>query len=126
MSFCANCGTRIETKASFCEKCGAAVYVENEKQISRSPFEGKVWYRLLKVIYIVLFGIFVGGTLLMSYALIPTETYYDPNPDYGSWFFYSLLALFIVWGLLKLVRIGVLYIALGGKPAWKKEFKKFY
>jgi ribosomal protein L37E len=44
------------------------------------------------------------------------------TPNYKSWAIYSLVALLIMWLLLILIRIGFLYIAIGGKPNWKKEF----
>ena len=48
------------------------------------------------------------------------------TPDYTSWFFGSLLALFLTWLVLKLIRLGVQYVAIGSKPRWQKEFKKLY
>ena len=44
------------------------------------------------------------------------------TPNYISWLIYSLLSLFAVWVALKMLKIGVLYIAIGKKPNWKNEF----
>ena len=48
------------------------------------------------------------------------------EPDYGSWFFSSLFALFVTWSIVKLIRLGIQYIAFGYRPRWVEEFKKFY
>ena len=57
-----------------------------------------------------------------NYTFVPSYN----EADYGSWYFYSLLALFITWTILKLIRLGVQYVAFGSKPRWQKEFKKLY
>ncbi len=57
-----------------------------------------------------------------NYTFNPVYT----NPDYASWAFYSIIALVIVWSLIKLVKVGVLYIAIGKKPIWKEEFFKHW
>jgi len=60
-----------------------------------------------------------------SYKNYTFYPHYD-EADYSSWFFGSLVALLITWGVLKLIRIGVQYIAFGNKPRWGKEIKKLY
>jgi|GEM_PF-4557661 len=91
-----------------------------------NSLEQKPWYRFLKVLYIALFAISVGVTLLAVYGTKPYKSYYNPEPDYGVWFILSLLALFIIWVLLKLLRIGTLYVVSGNRPLWERELKKFY
>jgi predicted nucleic acid-binding Zn ribbon protein len=189
-NFCANCGNKIENGASFCEKCGAPIHLNNNrKQGVQTPAELKAWYRFLKVVYVLLFIVSVGFVCIVAFTTIPQRTldgnlsmikcengksyapaknsiyvygdslsYYDDQdarilceydstnyysltaasyqnytfapayiePDYSSWFFYTALALLIVWTILKLIRIGVQYVVLGGKPHWAQEFKKFY
>jgi hypothetical protein len=44
------------------------------------------------------------------------------NPNYGGWFGYSVLALFVVWLVLKIIKV-FFYIATGNKPK-ASEFKK--
>lgn len=57
-----------------------------------------------------------------NYEFIPHYV----DADYTSWFWESLMWLALAWVILKLVRIGVHYVAFGNKPQWKREFKKWY
>lgn len=187
---CQNCGHRLDASDKFCTKCGTAVHSEIKEQTHTSAAsEGKWWYRLLKVAYILSYVFSIGLVLIISYSAMPQRTldgnlslikcnngtnyapeknsiylygdslssYQDENarilcaydttnyyrytapsyknytfapyyiePDYSSWFFYSLLALLITWSVLKLIRLGVQYIAFGHSPRWVKEFKKLY
>ncbi len=188
---CDNCGNRLDSSDKFCTKCGTRVPSEVKEHPVAPISEEKWWYRLLKVVYIVLFVGSIGLTCVIAYAAMPQRTldgnlstiqcnngknyapaknsiyvygdslsysddqnarilcaydttnYYGTyltapsyknytfapvynNTDYGSWFFYSVLWLALVWVVLKLVRIGVQYVAFGSRPRWKEEFKKLY
>jgi uncharacterized membrane protein YvbJ len=60
--FCKNCKKEIENDSKFCEHCGNAVeMIEKNVIIKKSmplnDLKGKMWYRLLKVIYFFSFFI---------------------------------------------------------------------
>ena len=188
--FCKNCGTELKTGSTFCGKCGTKLVTDHEKQHPEiSGAEQKAWYRLFKVLYILLFVGSLGFVLIVAYSAMPqrildgnlstiqcdngknyapenndiyiygdTLSYYqDQNarilcaydtlnfyrytapsyknytfiptytePDYSSWLFYTAVALLACWIILKFLRVGMNYILLGGKPNWRKEFRKFY
>jgi cytoskeletal protein RodZ len=52
-------------------------------------------------------------------------SYYGGGSE-GEAFWYSLLTLVIYMAIARLIKIAVLYVALGRKPEWKKEFKKLF
>lgn len=68
------------------------------------------------------FYAFYSYTIPQNYTFTPH--YIEPN--YGAWLAESILFLLIVLVFLKLVRIGVLYVMLGARPSWIKEFRKIY
>ncbi len=47
---------------------------------------------------------------------------YD-EADYGTWFFYVLIALVIIWLIFKAIKLAFFYIAVGSKPRLE-DFKK--
>lgn len=175
----------------FCTKCGTRVHSEVKERPVASVSEAKWWYRLLKVVYIILYVGSIGLVCIIAFSGMPqrslngdlsiiqcnngknyapaknsiyiysdslsysddqdarilcaydTTNYYSTyltapsyknytfvpsynEVGYGSWFFYSVLALLIDWLVLKLVRVGVQYVAFGNKPRWKEELKKLY
>lgn len=190
--YCKNCKQKLDKADKFCTGCGTAVQNSNTlPQTATTPQPEKWWYRLLKVIYIIVFVASIAITCVIAYSTLPQKTldgnrstiqcnngknyapaknsiylysdslstyddqharilcaydttnYYSTywtapsyvnytfvavynDAPYTSWFFYSILALAIVWVLLKLVRVGVQYVAFGNKPYWKSEFKKYY
>lgn len=122
--FCENCGHKLENPDKFCTKCGTPVHTETKAQ---APIEKvsdeKWWNRLLKVLYIAAY--------LPLLFIIPivwsvnSYSYYSGD-TYGEAFWYSLVTLVIYLAVVRLIKIGVLYVALGIKPRWKREFKKLY
>ena len=190
--YCENCGKKLESSDRFCTGCGTPAHSKNTKHLPNAPTaEEKWWYRLLKVVYILLYVGSIGLVFIISYSTMPYATldgdlsiiqcdngeryapsknniylyswsknlsdgddqdarilcaYHTTNfyshaaptyknytfyphfntPDYGSWVWYSLLALVVVWAVLKLIRLAVQYVALGSRPKWHKEFKKLY
>ncbi len=91
----------------------------------------KWWQRLLKVVYIFLYAQIlwivpvVWSTNSTSYSGYYGSTYhYEDTP--GAAFWYSVLAIVIFVVVLRLIKLTVLYIAMGRKPEWKKEFKKLF
>ena len=87
---------------------------------------------MAKVIYVI------------SYVPLPVIIYavWDSNAQYSyyssytkEWttygsdseaFWYSLLTLVIYLIILRLIKIAVLYVVLGHKPAWRTEFKNLF
>jgi len=52
------------------------------------------------------------------------ESHYEDT--YGMAFWYSILALMIYVAIIRLIKVAVLYITIGRKPEWKKEFRKLF
>ncbi len=136
--FCTNCGNKIEQSDKFCTKCGSLSMKEKEDIVKVIPThtaspvfsEDKWWQRLLKVGYIFL--------CLQILWIVPvvwsvnSSTYvggyydggYKQTPDEAFW--YSVLAIIIFMTLTRLLKITVLYVSVGKKPNWAREFKKLY
>ena len=128
--FCENCGNKISEADSFCSQCGNTTEegqnIVPSKQFS--PHNDKWWYRLLKVGYIA---------LLMPLLLIVPLVWSANKPYYSSYFhettgsygwaiWYSFLSIIIYIVIARLIKISVLYIVIGQKPKWTKEFKKLF
>ncbi len=71
--------------------------------VSQNPLQGKVWFRFLKVLYVVALVL----TLLLGWAL------YLDDPEIGSWFIVVTVAVF--FAISK-----VFYYIVLGKTSWKK------
>jgi len=52
---CDNCSHKLESTDKFCTKCGARVQSEAKTHSVAPVSEEKWWYRLMKVIYIILY-----------------------------------------------------------------------
>lgn len=61
-----------------------------------------------------------GQTIDKNYVFYPVYI----EPHFFPWFAWSMGAVLSVWILLKLIKLGVLYIALGESPKWSEEFFK--
>ena len=135
--FCENCGNKLAEGDKFCTKCGHSTVLTETKSPAtpHAPIvsDDKWWKRGLKVVYIfLLLQILwivpaVWSTNAQSYECgfgsYSNCHYVD---SYGTAFWYSLLALVIFMVVTRLIKITVLYIAMGRKPHWGKEFKKLY
>lgn len=132
--FCHKCGNEIKGNDRFCTKCGASVF-EAEKaakhaQHSTPITPDKWWQRLLKVVYIIIW-LQILWIVPAVWSLNSTDyTYvggqYQTIDTTGSAFWYSILAIIIFVVVVRLIKITVLYIALGQKPDWQKQFKKLF
>jgi ABC-type Fe3+ transport system permease subunit len=138
--FCTNCGNKIEESDKFCTKCGNLSTKGQEQIITKaaptrttSPIlsEDKWWQRLLKVGYIflclqilwivpVVWSVNSSTYVGYSYG----QSSYKDTPDEAFW--YSVLAILIFMVATRLLKITVLYVAMGKKPNWTSEFKKLY
>jgi|SRR3989344_1578380 len=121
--FCENCGNKLDTSHKFCTKCGHS-NIPAEKNITKqteSTLDDRWWHRLLKVLYIAAYL-----PLLIIIPVVWSENSYSyySGDTYGEAFWYSLLTLIIWVVILRLIKIAVLYVAIGRKPEWKREFKK--
>jgi DNA-directed RNA polymerase subunit RPC12/RpoP len=132
--FCINCGSKFADQDNFCTNCGHIRFdkvesslVQEEKVVS----EEKWWQRILKVIYILLY--------IPLIIILPAVWYenksaysgyyngiYQYEDSYERAFGYSLLTLIIYLVIVRLLKITALYITVGNKPEWKKEFKRFF
>jgi hypothetical protein len=137
--FCTKCGNKIEKTDKFCTQCGNVSTGETEPtvqpiqthKVSTIIPEDKWWQRLLKVAYIflclqilwivpVVWSVNSSTYVGYSYG----QSSYKDTPDEAFW--YSVLAILIFMTVTRLLKITVLYVALGKKPNWASEFKKLY
>lgn len=128
--YCENCGNKLDTSHKFCTKCGHSAASTDSKitKQNHSTLDERWWHRLLKVLYIIAYL-----PLLLIIPLVWSENsssydYYSRTytDTIGEAFWYSLLTLVIYMAVVRLIKIAVLYIAVGRKPEWKKEFKKLF
>jgi hypothetical protein len=128
--YCEHCGTKLEQGHKFCTKCGhSTIPVQTRTAAAQQPALGdKWWHRLLKVLYVVAYLPLLGIIPLVWSENTPYCSTYSSycSGSYGEAFWYSLLTLVIYMAVLRLIKIAVLYVALGRKPEWKKEFKKLF
>lgn len=128
--FCHKCGKKLGEAEKYCAECGAVVVIE--KPVKNTPTNKNTdehwWLRLAKVIYVILYL-----PLLLIIPLVWSENapYYSSYSQqyYGSYveaFWYSLLTLVIYAVIVRFIKIAFLYIALGQKPEWRKEFTRIF
>tara|TARA_B100000745_G_scaffold296660_1_gene242426 strand:- start:7615 stop:7998 length:384 start_codon:yes stop_codon:yes gene_type:complete len=126
--FCENCGNKLKEGHKFCTKCGHSNAPDEKEGKSFVLSDEKWWYRLAKVVYVLLYA-----PLLILIPLVWSEnaprysSYFDEYyGSYGEAFWYSVLTLVIYIVVVRLIKITFLYITLAQKPKWKKEFKKLF
>lgn len=128
--FCENCGTKLQDGHRFCTTCGhSTVQPERNNPASQAvtaSLNEKWWQRFLKVIYIVLYIPLLGILPIVWSANSSSYNYYSSTSTdtSGTAFWYCLLTLLIYMAIVRLIKIAVLYIAVGKKPEWKKELKR--
>ena len=128
--FCHKCGKKLGETETYCAECGTAVVVE--KPVSDTPnkknADERWWLRLAKVIYVILYLPLLAVIPIVWSINAPSCNYYGTNcsGSYMAAFWYSLLALAIYVVVARLIKIAFLYIALGQKPEWEKEFTKIF
>ena len=126
--FCSSCGKKISESDTFCTECGHSNVSEIREEKTSTLSDDKWWYRLAKVIYVLLYLPLLPLILLVWSENVPRYNAYF-NKYYGSYgeaFWYSLLTLVVYIVVVRLIKIIFLYIAFAQKPRWKKEFKKFF
>lgn len=128
--FCDKCGHKVNTE-KFCPNCGEEIYHAKIETDHGPISKDKWWQRLLKVLYVIaylpLFGI-IPAVWSSNAPYCHTYTY-SGTSCYGSnaeAFWYSVLTLVIYFVALRLIKIAVLYVVIGRKPEWKKQFKKLF
>lgn len=127
--FCEKCGNKLKEDHKFCTECGHSTGDESVLKTSTSiNLDQKWWYRLAKVIYVILYiplpflVILTWNENSSSYNYF-SKTYTDTT---GEAFWYSFLTLVVYVIIVRLIKITFLYITLAEKPQWKKEFKKIF
>ncbi len=130
--FCEKCGSEIKKEDKFCVECGhPAISSIKNNQPPLTPND-KWWHRLLKVLYVIAYLPLL-GIIPFVWSINKPYSYYSyyskTTTSYGSYsdaFWYSLLTLAIYLVVLRLIKVAVLYVALGQSPDWKNQFKKFF
>ena len=125
--YCEHCGTKIDKSHKFCTKCGNPTTGElKTNPVIQHVSIDRWWQRLFKVAYIFL-CLQILWIVPLVWSSNAESCYY--NDCYGSStqsFWYSVLAIGIFVVITRLIKISGLYVALGQKPEWEKEFKKLY
>lgn len=129
--YCENCGNKMDSTHKFCIKCGHTAATSNSANSSASialSVNEKWWHRFLKVLYIILYiPLLVILPVVWSINSSSYNYYSSSSTDTsGTAFWYCLLTLVIYMAVVRLIKIAVLYVALGKKPEWKKEFKRLF
>ena len=115
--FCENCGNNIKSPDKFCENCGnPKVAMSLDETLAKAQnLDQKWWYRFAKVFYIALY------ILLPIYLLFLWDDVRDDER------LTVMLVMFIVYiALARLIKIVFLYITLGRKPQWAREFRRLF
>ncbi len=130
--FCEHCGNKLKESFKFCTKCGQPAFQEAAVKIhppSDLIPDQKWWFRLAKVIYILLY---IPLPLVLYVAWNVNSSSYDYSTHQlrmdtsGAAFWYSLLTFVIYLAIIRLIKITFLYITFGQKTQWEKEFKKLF
>jgi len=124
--YCDNCGNKREVGQKFCTNCGASVH-EGFQETPSVVTDEKWWYRLLKVAYVFLYIPLPLILWLVWTENSTTYSYYGGYQDTsGQALWYSVLTLAIYMVVVRLIKISCLYVAIGQKPLWGKEFKRIF
>jgi len=127
--FCEKCGNEFKENHKFCIECGRAnLNIQESKLTIANILEKKWWFRLSKVVYIIIYSFIL---IIVPLVWSANNSEYIGYPSrykdtYGKAFWYSLLALLIYIIILRLIKITFFYIAFAQKPRWSKEFKKLF
>lgn len=130
--FCTNCGNTIQDGHKFCIKCGQSGVRETKNamliQKSSVVIDEKWWQRLLKVLYIFLCLQILWIVPAVWGSNLPYCSTYSNycSGSYSESFWYSVLAIVIFVFVTRLIKITILYVVIGRKPEWKKEFKRLF
>lgn len=92
------------------------VFLFNKNMENKNKLEAKIWYRFLKVLYILIC------------CLIPVFTILQFWRGYKPWETIVFTILFIVFFIIiiRLIKIIIIYIIIGQKPKWRDELSKFF
>lgn len=142
--FCNQCGSENIIEDNFCVQCGSGldkeIFTHNQvsniqkeeriKNINPSIIKEEWWYRLLRVLYFVLYlPIFIIVPLVwMDNEPYCYNSYYYDNcvNQNGESFWYSLLTLIIYIFIIRLIKLSIKYIISGKEIKWREEFRRFY
>lgn len=122
---CKNCNNNLKEEDKFCTKCGSPV-IKQSVEITPTASDEKWWYRLLKVIYIFLYIPLPFLLWLVWEENATSWSYYGSQDTTGSAIWYTFITLVIYMVIIRLIKLACLYIAVGQKPNWKKEFKRLF
>ena len=130
--FCENCGNKLENDYKFCTECGRAIsnspLNEHKWQNSKMYTEESWWLRLTRVVYILLY-IPLPFLIIVVWSINSYSYNYYTDTRINTTdvaFLYCLISLIVYIALVRLIKIGFLYVVMGIKPEWKKEFTKLF
>lgn len=126
--YCENCGHKMDGSHKFCTKCGSPMRQDKIPVSAAAISDEKWWLRLLKVAYILLY---LPLPLFLLIAWSANSSSYDwythtTTDTTGSAIWYSFLTLLVYMAVVRLIKIATLYVAMGQRPQWKKEFTKLF
>ncbi len=131
--FCENCGQKIKDDLKFCTECGHSV-----KSMTIKDLKERWYHRFLRVLYIISYIpllliipiVWSGNNSSYVCSGLSFKSYLNDSchyvDTYGKAFLWSLITLAIYMIIIRLIKIAVIYIIIGKKPEWKKEFKKLF
>jgi hypothetical protein len=124
--FCQNCGIQVIGKDKFCVNCGNSLVIRVD-----GLHLDQWWTRSVRVLYIALhIPLLVIIPVVWSANSTTYKGYYlgqyQYEDSYGDAFWYSLLALVIYIGIVRLIKLTFLYIVFAKNPQWKQELKKLF
>lgn len=128
--YCENCGNKLQEGHKFCTKCGHSNSSATASSVKIAPapnLDDRWWNRLLKVVYIF-FYLQILWIVPVVWSVNSTSwSYYGGYEDTtGTAFWYSVLTIIIFVCIMRLIKVSALYVLIGQKPEWKKEFKKLF
>jgi len=127
--YCEHCGNKLSESDKYCINCGKHLTPGSDHKHSHAQLsDDRWWNRLLKVAYILSYLPLV---LILPLVWIESTPYYSSYSQqyygsYGEAIWYSFLTLAIYIGIVRLIKVIVVYVVTGSKPNWRSEFRRFY
>lgn len=131
--FCIKCWNKLRASDKFCTKCAFPTWEYHiVNDTSTLTIEQKWWFRLSKVIYIVLYIPLIFAAWIAWDGSAPSSYYSSYSQEYTYYwsyaeaFWYTFLTILIWIATLRLIKLWFLYIAFWMKPNWYREFRKLF
>lgn len=111
--FCHKCGEKVGPSDKFCNNCGEELLSEN------ATSSDNVWFRILKVGYIITAFLVTAFVAIISWVIIDEAT-----SGFDLWVVILLVAG--GWAFLKFIKLAGLYIINGRRPNLRRDLKNIF